>query len=80
MHVQAMLVFTEAILIAQYTYQIPTRLHCGAITPRVQAAFEKAGLHGNAFRCIPVFCVYLGILMHTYSLMRQQAGFLLRTP
>lgn len=66
--------FTEVILIAQYTYQIPTRLHCGAITPRLQAGFEKAGLHGNAFRCIPVFCVYLAILMHTYSLVRQKVG------
>ena len=69
---QAMLIFTETILVAQYIYQIPTRLHCGAITPSVQTAFEKAGLHGNAFRCIPVFCVYLSILMHTYSLVRQQ--------
>ena len=33
-HVQVMLVYTEAILIAQYIYQIPTRLHCAAITPR----------------------------------------------
>ena len=69
---QAMLIFTETILVAQYIYQIPTRLHCGAITPSVQTAFEKAGLHGNAFRCIPVFCAYLSILMHTYSLVRQQ--------
>ena len=77
LHVQAMLIFTEAILVAQYTYQIPTRLHCGAITPRVQAGFEKAGLHGNAFRCIPIFCAYLSILMHTYSLVRQQVQLLL---
>ncbi len=75
-----MLVFTEVILIAQYTYQIPTRLHCGAITPRLQAGFEKAGLHGNAFRCIPVFCVYLAILMHTYSLVRQKVGGLHHIP
>ena len=67
-----MLIFTETILVAQYIYQIPTRLHCGAITPEVQAGFEKAGLHGNAFRCIPIFCAYLSILMHTYSLVRQQ--------
>ena len=66
--------FTEVLLIAQYTYLIPTRLHCGAITSRLQAGFEKAGLHGNAFRCIPVFCVYLAILMHTYSLVRQKVG------
>ncbi len=37
-HVQVMLVYTEAILIAQYIYQIPTRLHCAAITPQVAAA------------------------------------------
>ena len=72
-----MLIFTEAILVAQYTYQIPTRLHCRAITPQVQAGFEKAGLHGNAFRCIPIFCAYLSILMHTYSLVRQQVQLLL---
>ena len=44
---------------------------------QVQSGFEKAGLHGNAFRCIPVFCVYLSILMHTYNLMRQQVCCLL---
>ena len=80
MGAQAMLVFTEVLLIAQYTYLIPTRLHCGAITSRLQAGFEKAGLHGNAFRCIPAFCVYLAILMHTYSLVRQKVGSLHCTP
>ena len=38
MHAQVALVYTEAILIAQYIYQIPTRLHCGAITPQVAPA------------------------------------------
>ena len=37
-HAQVMLVYTEAILIAQYIYQIPTRLHCAAITPQVALA------------------------------------------
>ena len=45
MHVQVMLVYTEAILIAQYIYQIPTRLHCAAITPQVAAASH----HGAQF-------------------------------
>jgi hypothetical protein len=67
-----MLVYTEGILIMQYVYQIPTRLHCAIITPRLQALVEEAGLHGNALRCIPIFCVYLATLMHTYSLARQK--------
>lgn len=69
---QAMLVFTESILIAQYVYQIPSRLHCSAVTPRIRAAAEEAGLHGNALRGVPIFCVYLATLMHTYSLARQK--------
>lgn len=66
-----MLVYTESILITQYVYQIPTRLHCSIITPQVKAMVEEAGLHGNALRCVPIFCVYLATLMHTYSLARQ---------
>ena len=69
---QIMLVFTESILIAQYVYQIPSRLHCSAITPRVRSLAEEAGLHGNALRGVPIFCVYLATLMHTYSLARQK--------
>ncbi|CAL8464921.1 g4456 [Coccomyxa elongata] len=69
---QVMLVFTESILIAQYVYQIPSRLHCSAATPRVRALAEEAGLHGNALRGVPIFCVYLATLMHTYSLARQK--------
>ncbi len=41
--------------------------------PARQAAAEVAGLHGNAARCVPVFCAYLATLMHTYSLARKQA-------
>lgn len=67
-----MLVFTESILIAQYVYQIPSRLHCSPVTPRVRALAEEAGLHGNALRGVPIFCVYLATLMHTYSLARQK--------
>ncbi len=69
---QVMLVFTESILIAQYVYQIPSRLHCSAATPRVRALAKEAGLHGNALRGVPIFCVYLATLMHTYSLARQK--------
>lgn len=69
---QIMLVFTESTLIAQYVYQIPSRLHCSAITPRVRSLAEEAGLHGNALRGVPIFCVYLATLMHTYSLARQK--------
>ena len=50
----------------------PRACTVGPSRPQVQAGFEKAGLHGNAFRCIPIFCAYLSILMHTYSLVRQQ--------
>ena len=35
--VQMMLVYTEATLIAQYIFQIPTRLHCHIFTAQEQA-------------------------------------------
>jgi hypothetical protein len=34
---QAVLVYTELTLIAQYVFQIPTRLHCDIFTPRSAA-------------------------------------------
>ena len=34
---QMMLVYTEATLIAQYIFQIPTRLHCHIFTAQEQA-------------------------------------------
>lgn len=64
--------FTEGILIAQYVYQIPTRLHCSFITLAVQNEAEIAGIHGNALRSVPIFFVYLATLMHTYQLSRHQ--------
>lgn len=69
---QFALLYTEAILIAQYIYQVPTRLHCDFVTPEIHQGVEVVGLHGNGLRGIPIFCVYLAVLMHTYSISRQQ--------
>ncbi len=42
---QAVLVYTELTLIAQYVFQIPTRLHCDIFTPRSAArARPRPGL------------------------------------
>lgn len=71
---QMSLLFTEAILIAQYVYQVPTRLQCSFVTQHVQKDVEMIGLHGSGLRGIPIFCVYLAILMHTYRLGRQQVS------
>ena len=71
---QMMLVYTEAILICQYIYQIPTRLRCSFVTPEVEADAKALGLHRNSARSIFVFLAYLSTLMHTYKLVRQQAG------
>lgn len=70
---QAALVYVEAVLIAQYVWQIPTRLRCGLIRPPLRAAAERLGLHDDPLRCIPAFAVYLATLVHTYSLARQKA-------
>ena len=70
--VQIVLVYTEGILIAQYVYQIPTRLHCPFVSASFQQRMEILGLHGSGFRGIPIFLVYLATLMHTYRLSRQQ--------
>ena len=67
-----MLVYVEAVLIAQYVYQIPTRLHCALVTPRTRTLVEQVGLHGNALRCIPLFAAYLATLMHTFAIARQK--------
>ena len=69
---QIVLVYTEGILIAQYVYQIPTRLHCPFVSASFQQRMEIVGLHGSGFRGIPIFLVYLATLMHTYRLSRQQ--------
>lgn len=69
---QLALLYTEAILIAQYVYQVPTRLQCPFVTNHVRRDVEFIGLHGSGPRGIPIFCVYLAILMHTYRIGRQQ--------
>ena len=66
---QGLLVFLEVLLIAQYTFQIPTRLQCPIISLDLRARAEALGLHGNAARCLPLFALYLATLMHTYSLL-----------
>ena len=38
--VQLMLIYTEATLIAQYVFQIPTRLHCHIFTAQEQVRCE----------------------------------------
>ena len=69
---QLALLYTEAILIAQYVYQVPTRLECAFVNGHVRREVEFIGLHGSGPRGIPIFCVYLAILMHTYRIDRQQ--------
>ena len=64
--------YTEAILVAQYVYQLPVRLHCGFLSPNTKYDIELAGLHTSRLRVIPIFCVYLVTLMHTYSIWRQE--------
>ena len=41
---QAVLVYTEGVLIAQYVWQIPTRLGCPWITPMLRARMGEVGL------------------------------------
>ena len=72
-----MLLYCEGILIAQYVYQVPTRLHCSFVTRRLRQEAELVGLHGSALRGIPIFCVYLATLMHTYRISRRQVALLL---
>ena len=64
--------YLEVLLIAQYTFQIPTRLRCSFITPELRDTAEFIGLHGSAVRCLPIFVLYLATLMHTYVLARWQ--------
>jgi len=71
---QLALLYCEGILIAQYVYQVPTRLHCSFVTQQRRQWAEVVGLHGSALRGIPIFCVYLATLMHTYRISRQQVG------
>jgi len=65
-------VYLEVLLIAQYTFQIPTRLRCPFVTPELRETAEFIGLHGSAVRCLPIFVLYLATLMHTYVLARWQ--------
>lgn len=69
---QATLVYTEAILVAQYVFQLPVRLHCGFLSPKMRDNIELLGLHSSRLRVIPIFCVYLITLMHNYNVWRQQ--------
>ena len=41
---QACLVYLELILIAQYIFQIPTHLHCKAVSDATQVSHCNAGL------------------------------------
>ena len=72
--VQVTLVFSEAILVAQYVYQLPFRLHCNFFTPTQRFLIELAGLHTSRFRVVPIFCVYLLTLMHNYNIWRQEVS------
>ena len=36
----------------------------------VQRNLEAVGIHGSAVRCIPIFAVYLAVLVHTFNLAR----------
>ena len=69
---QATLIYTEAILVAQYVYQLPVRLNCGFLSLTTRYRMELLGLHASRLRVIPIFCVYLFTLMHNYKIWRQQ--------
>ncbi|KAK9863698.1 hypothetical protein WJX84_001768 [Apatococcus fuscideae] len=71
---QAILLYTEGVLIAQYVFLIPTRLECDFLTESVKNALDAVGIHGSAVRCIPIFAVYLAVLVHTFNLARVQAA------
>ncbi|KAK9858804.1 hypothetical protein WJX84_000839, partial [Apatococcus fuscideae] len=71
---QAILLYTEGVLIAQYVFLIPTRLECNFLTEPVQHALEAVGIHGSAVRCIPIFAVYLAVLVHTFNVARVKAA------
>ncbi len=36
----------------------------------VQRTLDAVGIHGSAVRCIPIFAVYLAVLVHTFNLAR----------
>ena len=65
-----MLVFTELLLIADYTFRIPTRLGCPLVEPW-EPLGEVLGIHTAARACLPQFAVYLVTLMHTNAIARQ---------
>lgn len=71
---QATLIFTEAILIAQYLYQITTHLKCAFVTDDRELDLEVVGIHSRAIRALPLFLAYLATLMHTYLLAHQQVS------
>ncbi|GAB4823805.1 hypothetical protein N2152v2_010851 [Parachlorella kessleri] len=70
---QVALVLSEAIIIAQYAYLVPTRLGCHFISPDLVRSLEVLGLHTSVARCLPLFLVYLATLMHTYGLATRHA-------
>ena len=57
---QACLVYLELILIAQYIFQIPTHLHCKAVSDTTQVC--DSCVHA----CVLVF-VHAYVCMHAYS-------------
>lgn len=36
----------------------------------LQRTLDAVGIHGSAVRCIPIFAVYLAVLVHTFNLAR----------
>lgn len=44
---QALLMYMEAVLIAQYVWQIPTRLGCAWVTPQLRTQMEEVHSFGK---------------------------------
>ena len=60
------LVYLEAVLIAQYTFQV---LRCAALSdPSSEWYYAFFGLHFSPIKDVPLFLCYLTVLFHTYRL------------
>jgi hypothetical protein len=78
------LMYTEAVLVLQYAYEIVARCLCSVggspatgscvslmADPQLGRHLDVLGLHGSAARCLPVFLVYLALLVYNYTLLTQ---------
>lgn len=65
---QALLVYSELLIVVTYAYQVPARLGCEAISTDLERRMSMLGVHSSRSRNVPLFLVYLATLMHCYSL------------